>query len=437
MADVGLSQELSAALELHRNGDLEAAEKAYSEVLVASPDDADALHYLGMLMFQTQRRGDAIDKITRSLEVNPNNPSALNNMGNIFIRLRRHKEAMEVLRLSISLNPEDAAPWVNMGALMRHEKQVEFSKELLEHAISLAPEMGEAWMNLGLTAYVLKEADLAVKAFETSARLDFEGTRAPMWFALVLCELGHRKKAAELLEEMLAKDPDNETMLYQLQAMRGDDLSRAPDEYVRQHFDRFSTNFESVLENLEYVAPSLVAQAVETHLAAKAGLRILDLGCGTGLAGALIVDRAAHLEGIDLSPGMLARAEEREIYHELREAELDEFLQTSPAEDRDLIICVDTLCYIGDLSATLPGFARVLRPGATAIATVEKLEDVDKDFTLTISGRYAHSLDYLTGLAAAAGLEVIAHEEEVLRKELGTSVTGYVLVMRKSEQLVS
>jgi len=42
----------------------------------------------------------------------------------------------------------------------------------------------------------------------------------------------------------------------------------------------------------------------------------LDLGCGTGLAGAAIAGRVTHLTGVDLSPAMLARARAKQIAFE-------------------------------------------------------------------------------------------------------------------------
>ncbi len=52
----------------------------------------------------------------------------------------------------------------------------------------------------------------------------------------------------------------------------------------------------------------------------------IDLGCGTGLFGAEIRDRVAHLEGFDLSVNMLAKAEEKSLYDLLAKADLRSIL---------------------------------------------------------------------------------------------------------------
>ena len=41
------------------------------------------------------------------------------------------------------------------------------------------------------------------------------------------------------------------------------------------------------------------------------GSRVLEIGCGTGELAALIVERGSKVEGFDLSPSMVERAEKR------------------------------------------------------------------------------------------------------------------------------
>ena len=53
--------------------------------------------------------------------------------------------------------------------------------------------------------------------------------------------------------------------------------------------------------------------AIKRALAAEIppGIRVLEIGCGTGELGALLCARGAHVEGFDRSPSMLAVAGER------------------------------------------------------------------------------------------------------------------------------
>src|SRR5207248_233908 len=81
---------------------------------------------------------------------------------------------------------------------------------------------------------------------------------------------------------------------------------------------------------------------------ADASLDVLDLGCGTGLCGALLRRWARTLVGVDLSPGMLEKARERGCYDRLEQGDLVAVMRTMPARSFDLIVATDVLIYIGD-----------------------------------------------------------------------------------------
>jgi len=64
--------------------------------------------------------------------------------------------------------------------------------------------------------------------------------------------------------------------------------------------------------------------AAETVLrAAGVDGEILDAGCGTGLVGVALAERGARsIDGVDLSPGMIAKAKETGVYRRLAPADL-------------------------------------------------------------------------------------------------------------------
>jgi thioredoxin-like negative regulator of GroEL len=60
-----MPQAIEQAIELHRQGRLNDAERRYREVLRASPRDFDALHMLGVLKLQQGHPADALRYSTR------------------------------------------------------------------------------------------------------------------------------------------------------------------------------------------------------------------------------------------------------------------------------------------------------------------------------------------------------------------------------------
>ena len=78
-------------------------------------------------------------------------------------------------------------------------------------------------------------------------------------------------------------------------------------------------------------------------------LDILDIGCGTGGAGAWLKDYARNLVGVDLSENMVTLARKKMIYQELHVQPFSTYLQSS-SKTFDLVVAADVLSYLGDLN---------------------------------------------------------------------------------------
>jgi|SRR5579875_2729572 len=89
--------------------------------------------------------------------------------------------------------------------------------------------------------------------------------------------------------------------------------------------------------------------------------RLLDAGCGSGLALAQAVVRGAHVSGIDISPALLSIARARAPEATLVEGELDAL----PFADRsfDAALAINALQFAFDPAAALAELGRVLAPG--------------------------------------------------------------------------
>ena len=187
------------------------------------------------------------------------------------------------------------------------------------------------------------------------------------------------------------------------------------------------------LGSLQYQGPQRVAEAVRRHLGPpQAALIVGDLGCGTGLCAADLRPFARQLHGCDLSAGMLAQARQRQLYDSLTQQELGAYLLARP-DSFDLLVCADTLIYIGDLGPAMAAAAQALRPGGRLVFTIEALPDDDAlPVRLQAHGRFNHRADHVRNACAGAGLQLAAPEPFVLRIEAGQAVPGWLGVTQRS-----
>jgi predicted TPR repeat methyltransferase len=247
--------------------------------------------------------------------------------------------------------------------------------------------------------------------------------------ALAHCNLGELDKAVELFDEWLDEEPDNPIAQHMLAACYGRDVpQRASDAYIERTFDSFAASFDSKLTKLRYQAPALVAAMLsESDVLETKSLDVLDAGCGTGLCGPLVAQYARRLTGVDLSERMIAQARARDVYDELVKGELTAYLSDSTSAF-DVIVSADTLVYFGPLDAVVAASENALRPGGRLIFTVEELVGAGRDpgYSISTSGRYCHSREYLERVLGDVSLqsEIVGAE---LRLEAGDPVPGLVV----------
>jgi len=386
------------ALEHHQQGRLAEAESIYRELLSARSNDADALHYLGVLRMKQGRREEAIELVKHSLRVAPRNADAWNNLGNM-LSTGNDPSATELAYLhATNLKPGLLAPWYNLGNLMRRQQRREEAVRYFQRVIELDPRFAAAYENLAVLLQRMGRPDLAAEAFRG-------------WYRA---------------------DPTNPIARHM--AAAGDGTAapqRADDAYVVTMFDRGAEAFEKTLAGLQYAAPSLLAAALADFIPfAERRLAVLDAGCGTGLCAPLLRSSARLLAGVDLSAGMLAKARERNLYDELHEAELVAFMRAHVAA-YDLVVSADTLVYFGALEQAMGAAAAALTPGGILAYTLEaEPTGSDEKYRLHSHGRYAHSEGYVRACLAGAGFEVLRLEPGVLRKEGGTEVHGHIVIAK-------
>jgi predicted TPR repeat methyltransferase len=138
-------------------------------------------------------------------------------------------------------------------------------------------------------------------------------------------------------------------------------------------------------------------------------------------------DRVARLEGVDLSPAMIGRAEGRNVYDALATGDVVEWLNHSPPGAFDLILAADTFCYLGDLGRVLAACRRALAKGGLFLFTAETFDG--DGFQLLKELRFAHSPSYVENAAAAAGLRIVLLRRASARREADAEAPGLVVAL--------
>ncbi|MCG5241134.1 tetratricopeptide repeat protein [Azospirillum doebereinerae] len=316
----------------------------------------------------------------------------------------RSEEALDEYREAVALRPDDAEAALELAEALTGGGDALAAVELLQPLSRRAPDDAGLHHAIGRAWIALREPEKALAALRRTRALDPDD----------------RLGAAALIAA--------------LEAGEGSDLSAA---YVRALFDRYADRFDQdLLGKLGYAAPELLRAAVDRVIGqengqgngAVAGLRVFDLGCGTGLAGIGFRPLAGFLAGVDLSPRMVEKARERALYDDLRVGDVVAALDEVP-DCWDLLVAADVLVYLGDLAPVFAASAKALVPGGRFAATVER--SAEDGFTLGPTRRYAHAEAYVRATAEDAGLTIRLMESCTPRREKGVGVPGLLFVVER------
>ena len=145
--------------------------------------------------------------------------------------------------------------------------------------------------------------------------------------------------------------------------------AKAPEE-IAAVYDQWSESYDAEMARAGYRHPAIGAALLARHAPRGTG-PVLDAGCGTGLLGDwLNILGLAPVEGLDLSAGMLARAQAKGAYARLHRLALGGALPFGDGHFGAIISTgVFTTGHVG--AEALPELLRILSPGGPMVLTVK------------------------------------------------------------------
>ena len=200
---------LREAIALHEQGRVDEAERCYREMLKNSPNQADALHFLGVIESQRGRYGEAVELIDRSLAVRPRNPAAQYNRANILRDIGRTDEALRGYGETLKLHPGHIGALINRAALLGSLGQHADALNAYEQALAIASANATLHYGRALALTKLNRFDEGILAFDRAITLspgtpDFRVARGH-----ALCSAGRPGDALFDFDAAINADPHN------------------------------------------------------------------------------------------------------------------------------------------------------------------------------------------------------------------------------------
>jgi predicted TPR repeat methyltransferase len=339
----------------------------------------------------------------------------------------RFAQARAQFEASLALVPQRASTLTNLGATLLALGQFADAAVVLEEAVQIDPADAQTWGHLATVRAELGAHREALRcANEALAR---DATLAPVWTlkGTLLREMGQAEEARLAFAKAIGAGGDPQLNGYYLAALGAAPVpANPPRRYVESLFDGYAAGFDDHANHvLHYRIPAILANGLGDRRFDAA----LDLGCGTGLMGEALRDRASRIVGVDLSAGMVEQARKRGVYSEVVHADALEYL-IACKERFDLVLAADVFIYVGELRALFVAIANAMVAGGVLAFTVELADDA-QPLVLQPSLRYAHSRRYIESLAAESGFHVDSLAEHAMRDDQRTPVPGLFAWLRK------
>jgi predicted O-linked N-acetylglucosamine transferase (SPINDLY family) len=172
MAELSLREALQKAVGHQQAGRLRDAEALYRRILDKSPNDADALHYLGVVAAQQGRSDLAVDLIKRALAQRPHYPEARYNLAEALRTLGELDKAIAAYRQAIAQRPDYLEARNNLGLALAFSGQLDEAASVLRQTIALNPTYAEAHCNLGVTLTKLGQLDESIAEYRQAIALN-------------------------------------------------------------------------------------------------------------------------------------------------------------------------------------------------------------------------------------------------------------------------
>ncbi|OQX19846.1 MAG: hypothetical protein BWK76_03320 [Desulfobulbaceae bacterium A2] len=413
---------------LSETGHNEQAVAAYENALALDHDPHGTLLQLGVCHTQLRQLTSARACFEKILRQDPHCSPARYHLGLLAFNETRYQEAVDCFAAILQDDADNVDACFNLALSHKALGNTPAALAFLHKASEIVPDDADIIYNIGVLHKTLGELDKAESAFLRALATTSDQGIVLTDLAILYHMQNRLEEAKATYKKALAAGYHTEAASHMIAALSGATTEAAPHEYVLDIFNNYAAEFEHSLTcDLQYDIPRKLAEIYKRHGGASL-VTALDLGCGTGLAGQFFRDMTDHLTGVDLSENMLALAAGKKVYDQLHCQELVDFLQTRTGTYQ-LIVAADVFVYLGRLEPLFQAITSAHPHTEYLTFSVERC--AGEGYCLRPSGRYAHSIAYISRLAETFAFQVTHRQESGIRKERGEWIPGDLYLLQR------
>jgi len=252
--------------------------------------------------------------------------------------------------------------------------------------------------------------------------------------------LNKRILAKSAFMRTLALKPDHAEALFMLSALDPAVIkphlrpTRMPGDMVQAFFNGITAQYDATEAANHYQGGRVCYEALKALVLTRNDWRIVDLGCGTGIASRPFRALATEITGVEFAAEIArvardVKVDDRPALDAVLEEDIADLASTAaPLAAADIILCCNVAQFIGDVQPMLQTLATRMKPGALLLLTVEPF-NVAAGYGVNIdTGRFGHRPEHVAQLATALGFEM-KHDARV---QLYPSLPAQLFILGKA-----
>ena len=201
---------------LHAAGDIDAAERAYHELLGREPGHSPALQYLGVIALG---RGDFIQAaklFSAALAISPGNPALRIDRASALNALGRYADALADCDAALATQPDHPLAHLNRAMALRGLGRLEDTLRAFQNATTISPDHHAALIGCGMALMELERPAEALPWFDRVVEISPDHAPALINRAAALRQLQRHEDALLSVAQVLRLAPDDPVALANL-----------------------------------------------------------------------------------------------------------------------------------------------------------------------------------------------------------------------------
>lgn len=350
----------------------------YQRLFTEGHDAAEVCCNLAIAYWQQHALKQALIYFRYTLKHYPYHADTHHNLANLYLSYQHFKPAIKHYQCLVHLYPAVIDYRFKLAATLQKCHMFDEAIFHYREILQLTPIHVDSFYNLACIYWQLKDLNAAHHFCLRSLKLRFDP------------ELDFMRKRIEQV--------DVSTQEYE--------------QYVHALFENYASHYDLHMQKtLAYQAPT----ALHAYLKQlnKTFEQVIDLACGTGLAGKYLRPYSTHLMGIDISAAMLEKARQTKQYDRLLTQDALPFLNETQTVF-DLIIALEFIPYVPSLPCLFTAIHQRLSDEGHCIMTVEIGET-----GMGEHGRMQFSEAFIHQCLNNAGLKLLHQQQLQARRHEG------------------